>query len=281
MNLTNLNTIREIADRHGFSFSKGLGQNFLINASVCPRMAQLGASDGTIEIGTGIGVLTKELAIVSKKVVAVEIDRRLLPILEETLCGYDNVTVANDDFLNMDINKLVSENFAGMEVAVCANLPYYITTPIIMRILESGAEIKSITAMVQREMAERICAPVGTRGSGAVTCAVNYYGNAKRLFNVSRGSFYPAPNVDSTVIRIETDRKKFGFTSDEEKRFFALIKASFGQRRKTFVNAVSGTLEIDKAVIINALLKIGLDQNIRAERLSLDDFAQLTGILIK
>ena len=204
--LSDIGTIKEILGRHGFTFSKSLGQNFLINPSVCPRMAEMSGADsgvGVIEVGPGIGVLTCELCRRAEKVVAVELDKRLLPVLDETLAEFDNVKVVNADVLELDLNRLISEEFPGMEVVVCANLPYYITSPVIMKLLEDGLPVKAITVMVQKEAAQRICAPVGTRESGAVTVAVNYYAEPRLLFSVSAGSFMPAPKVDSAVIRLD------------------------------------------------------------------------------
>ena len=262
-NLTNIGFVKELLSRHDFNFSKGLGQNFLINPSVCPKIAEMGNAKkgfGVIEVGTGIGVLTAELAKRADKVVAVEIDKRLLPILSETLAEYKNVKVINDDIMNIDLHKLIEDEFEGMEVAVCANLPYYITSPIIMHFLESNARINSITVMVQKEAADRLCASVGTRQSGAITVAVNYYGNAQLLFNVSRGSFMPAPNVDSAVIRIDVE-KKYKLETENEKFFFKVVKAAFSQRRKTIANSVSSMMNINKQTVYEVLKKMGLSEN--------------------
>ena len=209
-NLSNIGTIKDILNRHGFAFSKSLGQNFLINPSVCPRIAEEGNARkgfGIIEIGTGIGVLTAELAKRADKVVAVEIDTRLEPVLKETLAEFSNVQVIYQDVLKVDLRELIAQEFAGLEVAVCANLPYYITSPIIMSLLEARLPIKSITVMVQKEAAVRICAEPGTRDVGAVSLAVRYFSTPKLLFHVSRGSFMPAPNVDSCVIRLDVKEK--------------------------------------------------------------------------
>ena len=205
-NLSNIGVIKDVMQRHGFTFSKALGQNFLVNPSVCPRIAEMGNAKpgfGVIEIGTGVGVLTNELAKRADKVVAIEIDERLIPVLEETLAEYDNVKVINADVMKVDLHKLIEEEFDGLEVAVCANLPYYITSPILMMLLEQRLRIRSVTVMVQKEAGTRLCAPVGTRDMGAVTVAVNYFSKPKILFNVSRGSFMPAPNVDSCVVRFD------------------------------------------------------------------------------
>lgn len=253
-NLTDLSTIRGLFERHGFQFSKTLGQNFLINPSVCPRIAELGGADsetGVIEIGTGVGVLTVELAKRAKKVVAIEIDSRLLPILDETLAEFDNVKVINADVLKLDLHRLVAEEFPGMEVVVCANLPYYITSPIIMSLLEQRLPVKAITVMVQKEAAVRLCAKPATREVGAVTIAVRYFSEPKQLFHVSRGSFLPAPNVDSAVIRLDV-RQDAPQTAEDEKFFFQVVRASFSQRRKTIANSVSATLGLNKAQLAAA-----------------------------
>ena len=203
--LSNIKTVREILSRHGFTFSKKLGQNFIINPSVCPRIAELGGAGpdvGVLEIGPGLGVLTWELASRAKKVVAVELDERLLPVLAETLAEFHNVTVIQGDVLKLDLKELMEREFAGMEVVVCANLPYYITSPIVMSLLEARLPVQAITVMVQKEAAERLCAEVGSRDAGAVTCAVTYYAEKEILFGVNRNSFMPSPNVDSAVIKL-------------------------------------------------------------------------------
>ena len=243
--LTNISVIQALAEKHGFSFSKGLGQNFLINPSVCPRIAEMGGAEagcGVLEIGTGFGVLTAELAKRADKVAAVEIDTRLLPVLDETLSEFDNVKIINQDILKTDVAALLQEEFGSMPVSVCANLPYYITSPILMLLLESRLPITAITVMVQKETAQRLCAPVGTRESGAITVAVHYYGEPRRLFDVSRGSFMPAPKVDSAVIRIDVRKQPLDPELDEE-FFFRMVRAGFSQRRKTVVNALSAYLK--------------------------------------
>ena len=276
-NLTDIGTIKDILSRHGFSFSKSLGQNFLINPSVCPRMAEMSGADedvGVIEIGAGVGVLTAELAKLAKKVVCVEIDSRLIPVLDETLAEYDNVEVINADVMKTDLHKLIAEKFAGMKVVVCANLPYYITSPIIMMLLESKLPIESITVMVQAEAADRLCAKVGSRQAGAVTIAVDYYAQASKLFDVSRGSFMPAPNVDSKVIQLVL-RKQPEITVSDETKFFKMVKSAFAQRRKTALNAISAGMGLSKDVVSNALEKSGLEANVRAEKLTMQELATL------
>lgn len=277
MELSNIGTIKEILSKYGFTFSKSLGQNFLINPSVCPRMAEYGGAEkgvGVIEVGPGIGVLTCELAKRADKVVAVELDKRLLPVLNETLAEFDNIKVVNDDILKIDLRKLIEDEFEGMEVVVCANLPYYITSPVIMKLLEDKLPIKALTVMVQKEAAQRICAEVGTRQSGAVTVAVNYYSTPQLLFNVSAGSFMPAPKVDSAVIRLdilENPRVQL----KNEKLFFRIIKSAFGQRRKTLSNSLSSGLSLSKGDIINALETAGVPANYRAEQLTMQQLADI------
>ena len=278
--LSDIGTIKEILGRHGFTFSKSLGQNFLINPSVCPRMAELSGAEkgvGVIEIGPGIGVLTNELCKLADKVVAVELDKRLLPVLDETLAEYDNIKVINADVMELDLNALIADEFEGMDVVVCANLPYYITSPIIMKLLEDKLPIKAITVMVQKEAAQRICAEVGSRMSGAVTVSVNYYAKPSMLFSVSAGSFIPAPKVDSAAIRLDILSKPPVQTN--EKKFFAVIKAAFSQRRKVISNSLSSGLSLSKEKTLEILKSANVPSNARAEKLSLDDFANIANNL--
>lgn len=283
MNLTNINTVRDILERHGFSFSKGLGQNFIINPDICPKIAENGnaqAGFGVLEIGTGIGVLTAELAKRADKVTAVEIDSRLLPILAETLEEFENVKIINEDVMKCDLHKLIAEEFGGLRVAVCANLPYYITSPIIMMLLENRLPIESITVMVQKEAAQRLCAKVGTRDSGAITVGVNYYGTVKKLFDVSRGSFMPAPNVDSAVIRIDLNTEH-RLDEESERFFFKVVKAGFSQRRKTLANSLSSVMGIPKEKAYSALKGLGLPEAARIEQLDMEQLIALSAELQK
>lgn len=276
-NLSDPNVIKDVMTRHGFSFSKSLGQNFIIDPEVCPRIAEESGIDkdtGVIEIGAGIGVLTAELAKRANKVVCIELDKRLLPVLKETLGEFENITVINADVLKVDLHKLIEEQFSGMKVAVCANLPYYITSPIIMTLLESRLPIESITVMVQREAADRLCAEVGSRDAGAVTVAVDYYAKAQKLFNVSRGAFMPSPNVDSAVIRLEL-RDEPPVKVDDEKKFFRLVKSAFGQRRKTASNSISAGMGIPKDEVAAALERAGFDKSVRAESFTMEDFRRV------
>ncbi|HHZ05359.1 MAG TPA: 16S rRNA (adenine(1518)-N(6)/adenine(1519)-N(6))-dimethyltransferase RsmA [Clostridiales bacterium] len=275
--LSNISNIKNILGKHGFTFSKALGQNFLINPSVCPRMAAESGAEkniGVIEIGPGIGVLTCELARLAHKVVAIELDKRLLPVLDETLKDFDNVKVINADVLKVDLQRLIAEEFSNMEVVVCANLPYYITSPVIMRLLEERLPISSLTVMVQKEAAQRICARAGSRQAGAVTIAVRYYCEPKLLFDVSAGSFMPAPKVDSAVIKLDIHQTPT-LQVDNEKNFFKVVKAAFGQRRKTLPNALSAGLSVSKAVANAALEQADIPLNYRAEQLTMEQFASL------
>lgn len=281
--LYEIKTINDILDRHNFSFSKKLGQNFLINPSVCPKIAEMGNAAkgfGIIEVGTGIGVLTHELAKRADKVCAVELDERLLPVLAETLADHDNIKIFNDDIMKIDLHALIKNEFSGLDVAVCANLPYYITSPVIMRLLEERLPIRSITVMVQKEAGVRLCAKAGSRECGAVTFAVRYFSEPKQLFNVSRGSFYPAPNVDSCVIRFDI-RETPPVAVDDEKFFFRTVRAAFQQRRKTLCNSVSATLGINKSEVISAAVSAGLDPTVRPEAMTLEQMAAFSNELLK
>lgn len=276
--LSDIGTIKDILSRHGFNFSKGLGQNFLINPSVCPKMAELsGAKEGVgvIEIGPGIGVLTQELCSLAEKVVAIEIDKRLIPVLSETLNEFDNVKVLNDDVMKLDLNKLIKEEFGDMKVVVCANLPYYITSPVIMKLLEDRLSVETITVMVQKEAAQRICAEVGTRDSGAVTVSVNYYSKPEMLFGVSAGSFMPMPKVDSSVIRLNVYKEPL-FETENSRNFFKVVKAAFSQRRKTVLNSISSSLGLEKQTVNKLLSESGVNPQARAEKLSMNDFAEIS-----
>ena len=280
-NLSDISTIKTILGRYGFQFQKSLGQNFLIDDSVCPRMAQLsgaGKDTGIIEIGPGIGVLSKELSLLAEKVVAIELDKRLLPVLSETLSDCENFEVINGDILKIDLNRLITEKFSGLKVLICANLPYYITSPVIMKILEERLPIQSLTVMVQKEAAERICAKPGTRACGAVSASVSYYSQPEILFQVPRDSFFPAPNVDSAVIRL-TIRETPPVNITDEKQFFRLIRAAFGQRRKTALNAISAGLSMEKNTVSKAMEEAGIPLNFRAEQFTLENFAALSCIL--
>lgn len=282
MDLCNLSVIREMMAEAGITFRKEFGQNFLINRIIPENIAESCTDESEsliLEIGPGIGCLTQELAMRYRRVVAVEIDKGLIPILTRNMSEYDNVTVINDDIMKVDIAALVSEYSEGMPVSVCANLPYYITTPILMRLLESGVKFSSITIMIQNEVAARLTAQPGTADYGAITAVLNYYGTAKKLFKVSAGSFVPAPKVDSAVVRIDL-YKTPKYTPKNEKLFRDLIKAAFEMRRKTLTNAISAKLpHLEKARVLEAIRQIGHNDTVRGERLSTGDFVKLADYL--
>ncbi|MBR5539170.1 MAG: 16S rRNA (adenine(1518)-N(6)/adenine(1519)-N(6))-dimethyltransferase RsmA [Clostridia bacterium] len=281
MRLTDISVVREIMGRHGATFQKKFGQNFLINPTVPERIAEAACGDGEcgiLEIGPGIGTLTRELSCRAKKVVALEIDSTLIPILEETLTGCPNTTVINQDVMKTDLTTLVESEFLseGIRVSVAANLPYYITTPILMKLVESRLPFDTITVMIQKEVAQRLCAPAGEGDYGAITASLSYYGKVERLFNVPAGCFLPAPKVDSAVIRITLYKEPPVLVKDEA-TFFRTIRGAFAQRRKTLVNSLGtefGT--IGREGIAAAIAASGLDASIRGERLTLEDFARLS-----
>lgn len=279
--LTNIGRIKELSERYGFSFQKSLGQNFLINPTVCPKIAEYGNAAsgwGILEIGAGFGVLTVELAKRADKVCVVEIDDKLLPVLAETLSEFENIKIIHQDILKTDIRKLIETELKGLSVAVCANLPYYLTSEILMVLLEQRLPIDSITVMVQKEAAERLCAQMGTRACSAVTAAVYYYSEPKLLFEVSRGSFMPAPKVDSAVIRLDI-RKVSPWEVKDEAYLFRLIRGAFSQRRKTLPNPLSGVLQRPKSEIQAVMESLGISPLSRAEALSMEDFISLSNAL--
>ena len=269
--------IKRILSEAGFSFKKSLGQNFLIDGSVCPEMASAACEDGekfALEIGPGIGVLTAELARCFERVTAIELDERLRPVLKKTLSFADNTEIVFGDAMKMDLRGLIEQRADGRKVAVCANLPYYITSPLIMLLLESKLPITSITVMVQKEAAERICAEVGTRESGAVTVAVRYFSEPEILFGVPREAFMPSPNVDSAVIKLKI-RTAPPISVADERAFFAFVKAAFGQRRKTVINSLSSLGGYARDDIRTTLSSNGIREDIRAEALGMDELASV------
>ena len=285
MDLCNRSVIRALMEEAGIGFRKDLGQNFLVNPSV-PEDCAYGCESNTdtmiLEIGPGIGCLTQELAKRFRHVLAIEVDDRLPPILAKTLAEYDNVTVVCADAMKADIAALIEQTKAehnlpaDLPVAVCANLPYYITTPILMRLVESGIPFKSITVMVQAEVAQRLCAAPGSAEYGAITAALNYYGTVKRLFTVPAGCFVPQPKVNSAVVRLAFYDQK-PYVPANEKVFFATIRAAFEQRRKTLVNALSSVFpSLTKEAITAAIEGSGLHALIRGERLSVEEFVSLS-----
>lgn len=284
MDLCNLSVIRELMSDAGITFRKEFGQNFLTNRMIPEDIADNCADSPdtlVLEIGPGIGCLTQELALRFRKVVAIEIDKGLIPILGKTMAEYDNVTIINDDVMNVDLAELVASHAEGLPVAVCANLPYYITTPILMRLLESGVKFTSITIMIQNEVASRLTAKPGSADYGAITAVLGYYGTARRLFKVSAGCFTPVPKVDSAVVRIDL-YKEPKYTPKDEKLFRDIIRAAFEMRRKTLVNAISAKFpRFSKDEVLASLRQIGCSDTIRGERLSTEEFVKLSDILAK
>ena len=281
MKISNKKDLKGVLESQGFSFKKSLGQNFLIDDTVCPRMAAAvsGENVGVLEIGPGAGVLTAQLSATCKKVVSVELDTRLKPILEQTLTDCDNVKIIWNDILKINLKQLITEEFADCDtVNICANLPYYITSPVIMKLLESSLPISTIAVMVQKEAADRLCAEVGSRAAGAVTVAVNYYAEAQTLFGVPRTSFLPPPNVDSAVIKL-TLRDMPPVEVKDEKLFFKIVKACFAQRRKILINTVCNTLGLDKNVFREALNKVGIPETVRGEALTMEQLASIANAL--
>jgi 16S rRNA (adenine1518-N6/adenine1519-N6)-dimethyltransferase len=270
---------KEIINKYSFAFQKKFGQNFLIDSNVLEsiiRGAEITKDDFVLEIGPGIGTMTQYLCEAARQVVAVEIDKMLIPILEDTLSEYDNVEVINQDVLKVDIKSLAEEKNNGKPIKVVANLPYYITTPIIMGLFESGVPIDSITIMVQKEVADRMQTGPGSKDYGALSLAVQYYATAKVILNVSATCFMPRPNVDSAVIKL-TRHKEPTVNVADEKLMFKIVRASFNQRRKTLVNGLKNSPELSfsKEQIVKAIEKIGKPETIRGEALTLEEFAEL------
>ncbi len=281
MNLTEVSVIRDLCEQHGFTLSKGFGQNFIVNAGVCPKIVAasgITADWGVLEIGPGIGVLTKELCKAAQKVVAVEVDKRLPAVLAQTLAEFDNIQIVQEDVLKCDIAALLQKEFSGLPVAVCANLPYYITSPILMRLLEERLPVESITVMVQKEAAQRICARPGTREAGAISYAVHYYAKPEVLFTVQPGSFYPPPKVTSAVIRL-VPHKTPTITPQDEAKMFRVIRAAFGQRRKTAANAISAGMSMEKERVNEALRACAISLTARPEALTLEQYCALSNAL--
>lgn len=276
------NTI-QVLQKYQFNFQKKFGQNFLIDTNVLDKIissADITKEDCVLEIGPGIGTMTQYLAESAREVVAVEIDKALIPILEDTLSDYDNVTVINDDILKVDINQIVQDKNGGRPIKVVANLPYYITTPIIMGLFESHVPLKSITIMVQKEVADRMQVGPGTKDYGALSLAVQYYAKPEIVANVPPNCFIPRPNVGSAVIRL-TRYENPPVCVEDEKKMFALIRASFNQRRKTLVNGLGNAagLSVSKEQVQKALETMGLSATIRGEALTLEQFATLSNLL--
>ena len=275
MDLCDVNTIKALLARHGFHFSKSLGQNFLIEAWVPRDIAEVsgaGAGVGVVEIGPGIGPLTVELARRAEKVAAIELDRALLPILDETLAGFDNVSVISGDVMSLDLKALVQEHMPGLTPMVCANLPYNITTPVLHLLLESGL-FSAVTVMIQKEVAQRICAEPGNKDYGAFSLYCQYKAGTELLFEVPKECFLPAPKVTSAVVRL-TPHPAPACVRDE-KLFFSLVRPAFVYRRKTLLNALCNALPLDKEAIASCIAAAGLPADVRGERLGIEAFAAL------
>lgn len=282
-NLASISVIKEILAESGFRFSKSLGQNFLTDEKVLSAIVESSGVDknsGVIEIGPGFGTLTQRLCMAAGKVVAIEIDKTAVPILESNLEEFDNLKIINEDVLKCDLHKIIEEEFAGREVKIAANLPYYITTPIIMHILESALPVDSLTVMIQKEVAMRIAAKEGTKDYGALSVAVNFYSEPEIVVNVPPSAFIPQPKVSSTVIKLKL-RNEPPVKVNDEKGFFKVVKASFGQRRKTLLNALanSPSIPLGKEAVAEVLAKCGIDEKRRGETLTLQDFADISNCI--
>ncbi|MCG4582155.1 16S rRNA (adenine(1518)-N(6)/adenine(1519)-N(6))-dimethyltransferase RsmA [Anaerosalibacter bizertensis] len=272
--------VKEIIDKYNFRFSKSLGQNFLIDGNIVRKICEEGEiskEDDILEIGPGIGTLTEELSYKANKVVAVELDKSLFPILDETLAGCNNVEIVPGDILKIDLSKLFSEKFESENIKIVANLPYYITTPIIGRLLEEELDIDSILVMVQSEVAERMKASPGTKDYGSLSVFVQYYTDPEIVLSVPKTAFMPRPNVDSAVIKLKIRKEKIEL--EDRETFFKVVKAAFSQRRKTILNSLSSGLKTDKATIRAILEKVDIDPKLRAENLTIEDFSKISAIL--
>lgn len=283
--LRNPKVVSQIVEKYQFAFQKKYGQNFLIDGNILDKIisaAELTKEDCVLEIGPGIGTMTQELSKAAGKVVSVEIDKMLLPILEETLKDCGNVTVVNQDILKVDLKKLAEEYHQGKPLTVVANLPYYITTPIIMNLFESGVPLKNITIMVQKEVADRMKAAPGSKDYGALSLAVQYFSEPEIITFVSSGCFMPQPKVGSSVIRLNRyDRPPV--ETENEKWMFQVIRAAFNQRRKTLANSLSNhfSQKISKEKIKDAITRLGLSPTVRGEALTLEQFARLSDLLLQ
>ena len=269
--------LKELTDTHGFKFSKSLGQNFLIDGNIVKaivREAGISKDDYVLEVGPGIGTLTEELADKAKKVLAVEIDKNLLPILDITLEGHDNIEIVHGDILELDIEELIDEKLSGGPVKVVANLPYYVTTPIIARFLEESLNVDSLTIMVQKEVAQRMVSKEGSKVYGSLSVFVGFYSEPEIVLNVPKSVFMPSPKIDSSVIKL---KMKKDLPDVDRDKFFQVVKASFSKRRKTVLNALSSYgFQLEKEEIRQSLIDAGVDPVSRAEQLSLEDFIKIT-----
>lgn len=279
--LSSRSATMDLVKRHGFKFTKSLGQNFLIDDNIVDKIvagAGIGPSDKIIEVGPGIGTLTREMASRAGALMAVEIDKNLIPILADTLGDFENVKIVNEDIIKADMRGLIDENLDGGPVKLVANLPYYITTPIIMRFLEEDINVTDIVVMVQKEVAERMNAQPGGKDFGALSVAVQYYCDTEIVAKVPRHLFVPQPNVDSIVIalRVRPERK---YKVEDEGLYFKVVKAAFGQRRKTLLNSIASMGNLSKDMVKEALEEAGIDPKRRGETLSLDEFANLSNVI--
>lgn len=281
-NLAALGQLKEITKRYGFHFTKSLGQNFLIDRNILDKIvdtAEIGKEDIVIEVGTGIGTLTKELAKRAKKVYAVEIDKNLIPIVKETTVEYENVVLIHQDFLEVSLEDMIIEK--NEKIKVIANIPYYITTPIIMKCLETNIFVDTMLLMIQREVADRLSAKPSTKEYGSLSVAVQYYADVEFVSRVSKSSFYPQPKVDSGIIKLKK-RETFPVKLTDTKLFFQVVRGAFAKRRKTVINSMTGfCLEFTKDVLQNAFCQTGIDEKRRGETLNIDEFALLSNTLTK
>lgn len=272
--------VKEIIDRYGFRFSKSLGQNFLIDGNIVRKIVQganITKEDYVLEVGPGIGTLTEELALNAKKVVSVELDQSLLPVLDDTLQDYDNVEIVHGDILKIDVRKIIDEKLDGGPVKIVANLPYYVTTPILGMLLEESLNIDSITVMIQKEVADRMVAPHGSKAYGSLSVFVKFYSNPEIILKVPKTVFMPQPKIDSSVIKLNIKKE---LPDADREQLFKVVKAAFSKRRKTLLNALSSYgFDLDKEFIKNALEEIQISPEIRAENLSLEDFINISKIL--
>lgn len=281
MELTSVKTIRSIQDKFGFTFKKGLGQNFLTSRDVLLKIVEAAdAKDGVIEVGPGFGVLTQELARSSQKVVTIELDDRLLEVLDYTLAEFDNVLVVHGDILKTDIEKLIEEEFGGKEISIAANLPYYITTPIIAKLLEDKLPIKNIVVMIQKEVADRICAKPGSKDFGAISVMCQYYAKPEIVTIAKAGMFCPPPKVDSAVLKLKMLDEPSVRVKDE-KLFFKTVKAAFSQRRKTLLNCLASSFNLTKDKLTKILLSVDISPQRRGETLSLEEFRALSDAIFE
>jgi len=280
MNLCDLGTIQNLLGRHGFHFSKSMGQNFLIDPQIPANIAASSEADrscGVLEIGPGIGPLTAELAQIAGKVVSIELDKSLLPVLAETMAPYENVEIVPGDAMKLDLQAIVDEKFVGLTPIVCANLPYNITTPVLTKLIETPC-FESITVLIQKEVAQRLAAPQGSSDGGSFSLFLQYYMEPEYLFEVPREKFIPAPKVTSAVLRC-VRRSKPAVEVEDEAFFFKVIHGAFLLRRKTLANSLAAALPYSKEHVLAAMAEVGLPENIRGEKLTLQNFADLARAL--